>query len=43
MSTYNRGGQISEAESAELLDEASKFKGQLEKWLRGNFPKLLGG
>ena len=43
VSTYDRGGQISEAESAELLDEASKFKGHLEKWLRGNFPKLLGG
>jgi len=42
VSTYDRGGQISEAESVELLDEAGQFKRQLEKWLRGNFPKLAG-
>jgi rhodanese-related sulfurtransferase len=40
--TYDRGGQLSEAEAAELLTEAGMFKVQLEKWLSTNYPALLG-
>ena len=40
VSTYDRGGQLSEAEATELLTEATMFKAQVEKWLRNNFPAL---
>ena len=40
VSTYDQGGQLSEAEAAELLAEADMFKSQLETWLRDNFPAL---
>jgi len=40
--TYDRGGQLSEAEAVELLTEAGMFKVQLEKWLSTNYPALVG-
>ena len=39
VSTYDRGGQLSDPEATELLDEVTAFKVQLEKWLRENFPE----
>jgi len=41
LSTYDRGGEISEAEAAELLAEVDMFKLQLETWVRANFPALI--
>ena len=42
VSTYDRGGQLSEAEANELMKEATAFMVQLEAWLRDNFPELSG-
>ena len=39
--TYDRGGQISETEASELLEEVKGFKSRVEKWLRDNYPRLL--
>ena len=37
--TYDRGGEISEAEAGELSAEVSDFKTQVDRWLRGVHPE----
>lgn len=38
---YDRAGEISEVEVAEILDEVGKFRSDLLKWLRTHHPHLL--
>ena len=38
---YDRSGAISRSEAAELLEEATAFKGKVRQWLRDQFPELL--
>lgn len=40
---YDRAGEISEVEAAEILDEVGKFRSDLLKWLRTHHPDLLSG
>ena len=40
---YGYAGAISEAEADELVLEAEKFLKAVLKWVKGNYPKLLGG
>ena len=39
--TYDRGGQISQVETEERLEEVTGFKLLVENWLRDNHPKLI--
>lgn len=41
VSTYDRGGQISEAEADELLSEVKSFKSLVEAWLRDHHPEFV--
>ena len=38
--TYDRGGEISDAEAGELLDEVLDFKLKVERWLQAAHPQL---
>jgi hypothetical protein len=38
--TYDRGGQISESEVEELLDEGRGFRKIVIDWLKGNYPEF---
>ena len=38
---YDRAGEISEVELAEILDEVRKFRSDLLEWLRAHHPDLL--
>lgn len=38
---YDRSGGISRSEAAELLEEATAFKGKVRQWLRDQFPEFL--
>ena len=38
--TYDRGGEISDAEADELLTEVREFKLKLERWLLAAHPDL---
>ena len=40
---YGYAGEISETEADELVIEAEKFLKAVLKWVKGNYPKLLGG
>lgn len=39
--TYDRGGQISETEVEELLEEVRRFKGLVEDWLQRHHADLV--
>lgn len=39
--TYDRGGQISEAEAEELITEVKSFKTLVEAWLRAHHPEYI--
>lgn len=39
--TYDRGGQISQVETEELLAEVTDFKTLVENWLCVNYPELI--
>src|SRR3989304_495051 len=39
---YDRSGAISLSEAAELLEEATAFKGKVREWLRDRLPELIG-
>lgn len=39
--TYDRGGEITETEAEELIEEASGFFRLVEKWLRDNYPEFM--
>jgi len=41
LGTYDRGGQISQAETEELINEVSKFHLDVDEWLRSNQPDLV--
>ncbi len=38
---YERIGTVSEREVSEMLELARNIRGQLEIWLKGNYPELL--
>jgi hypothetical protein len=38
--TYDRGGEISDSEADELLNEVADFKAKVERWLRANHPEF---
>lgn len=39
---YDRAGEISKKEAAELLREAKKFKKEILRWVAQNYPEYLG-
>lgn len=39
--TYDRAGEISAGEAAEITGEVTSFKGEVEKWLRAKHPDLI--
>ena len=38
---YDRAGEVSEVEMAEILDKVRKFRADLIEWLRSRYPDLL--
>jgi hypothetical protein len=38
--TYDRGGQISQNETEELIAEVKQFQSMIDEWVRINFPDL---
>lgn len=41
VSTYDRGGEISQAEMDELLNEVELFLTQVRQWIATNYPALI--
>jgi hypothetical protein len=41
VSAYDRRGQISQAETKELISEAKAFKSIMLEWLKGEYPQFL--
>jgi hypothetical protein len=39
--TYDRGGQISQSEAEELIEEVKQFQSSIEEWLRINRPEFI--
>jgi|SRR3989304_2501256 len=39
--TYDRGGEVSDSEANELRAEATRFRSQVELWLRDKHPELF--
>jgi len=41
LTDYDRSGEISQSETAELIEEAANFQGKVLEWLKAKHPELL--